>query len=203
MQLPGQSTISRPVCFITQRPKCWSGAKSRGRSWGAFSTMRAALEEVQMTSLMAFTAAELLTYVTTKAPGCWATKARKARGRAAVGEAAAGLQVREQHQLLGVQNFRRLGHEVDAAEDDGVRARLGGLLRQRQAVADEVGHVLHVALLVVVRQDDGVELLLEALDLRLEVEHVERNGHGEQQREKRVDTPQCAPAARLLVHTKE
>ena len=54
---PGQSTISRPVCFITKRPRCWSGAKRIGRSAGICRTIRSALLEVQMTSLSAFTAA--------------------------------------------------------------------------------------------------------------------------------------------------
>ena len=60
MQKPGHSTMSRPVCFITHLPRCRSGAKTMGRSFGMLSTTRTALELVQMMVERAFTAAEQL-----------------------------------------------------------------------------------------------------------------------------------------------
>ena len=52
----------------------------------------------------------------------------------------------------GLQDLGGLGHEVHAAEHDGVLGRLGGDPRQRQRVADVVGDVLDGGQLVVVRQ---------------------------------------------------
>jgi hypothetical protein len=54
---------------------------------------------------------------------------------------------------------------MDAAEDDRLGARLRGGLGERQAVADDVGDVLEIRLVVIVSQDDGMALLLQALDL--------------------------------------
>ncbi len=45
--------------------------------------------------------------------------ARQLVGGAAVGQAATGLQIRQQHALVGVENLGRLGHEMHAAKDDG------------------------------------------------------------------------------------
>ena len=53
---------------------------------------------------------------------------------------------------------------MDAAEDDDVRVGGGGLLRQPERITDEVGDVLHLGALVVVRQDHGVPLVPQPLD---------------------------------------
>ena len=63
--------------------------------------------------------------------------------------------------LSGDEDRRRLGHEVDAAEDDRLRVGRGGLAGEPERVADVVGHVLHLGHLVVVREDDGVALARE------------------------------------------
>ena len=60
MQKPGHSTISRPVCFSTQRPRWRSGAKTIGVSFGSELTTRTALLDVQMIVESAFTSAEQL-----------------------------------------------------------------------------------------------------------------------------------------------
>ncbi len=44
MQLPGQRIMSRPVCFATKRPRCWSGPKMICRS-AAAKTLIVATEE--------------------------------------------------------------------------------------------------------------------------------------------------------------
>ena len=45
----------------------------------------------------------------------------------------------------------------------------GRCLRELQRIADEVGEILDLGLLVVVRQDHGVALALERADLGLEL----------------------------------
>ena len=72
------------------------------------------------------------------------------------GERAAGGEIRQQHGLLRRQNRRRLGHEVHAAEDDDVGVGLRRLAGQAERVADEIGDVLDLGPLVVVREDDRV-----------------------------------------------
>ena len=54
---------------------------------------------------------------------------------------------------------------MHAGEHDDVGVDLGGLARQQQAVADDVGDAVEdLRRLVVVRQDDGVVLFLEFED---------------------------------------
>ena len=95
---------------------------------------------------------------------------RVAARRAPVGQGAAGVQVGDHDDPVRVQDLRRLRHEMHPGEADHVG--LGGLcgLRQLQGITEEVRDVLDVAVLVVVRQDDGVPLSLQSGDLRLEVE---------------------------------
>ena len=81
--------------------------------------------------------------------------------RARVHEAAPGLEVGQQHRLRRVQHLGGFGHEEHAAEHDHRRIDLGGLAGELQAVAGDVGERLDLALLVVVGQDGGPELLLE------------------------------------------
>jgi 4-hydroxy-3-methylbut-2-enyl diphosphate reductase len=50
---------------------------------------------------------------------------------------------------------------MHAAENDHIRVRLGRLLREAERIAHEIRHVLDFRHLVIVREDDGVELLLE------------------------------------------
>ena len=80
-------------------------------------------------------------------------------GRAAGLQGAAGLAVGQDHDLVRVENFSRLGHEMDAAEDDHLGIRLGGLLGQAERIAHKIRYVLDLGHLIVVGQDDGVELL--------------------------------------------
>ena len=108
-------------------------------------------------------------YVMATAPGMSRAPGAEAIGRAAVGERAAGLHVGHHHDLVGVQDLRGLGHEVHAGEEDDVGVRLLGFLRELERVAEEVGDVLDVALLVVVGEQDRVALALEAADLVFEV----------------------------------
>ena len=70
---------SRPDWPATQRARCRSGAKISGSSskWDAIFT---AFDEVQMRSLIAFTSALQLMYVSTFASGFWSLNAWNSSG---------------------------------------------------------------------------------------------------------------------------
>ena len=85
-----------------------------------------------------------------------------------LGQRAAGRLVGEQHRPGRVEDLGGLGHEVDAAHRDDLGVGAGGLPRQSERVADEVGHVLHLGHLVVMSQDDGVALAGQLAHLGLE-----------------------------------
>ena len=72
------------------------------------------------------------------------TRAKRSAGQP-LGERAARLEVRQDDDLVGVQDLRGLGHEVDAGEADDVGLRLRRRLRELERVADEVGDVLDLA----------------------------------------------------------
>ena len=99
-----------------------------------------------------------------------------------VGERAAGVEVGDQHRLVGREDRSRLGHEVDAAEGDHRSAGGGRLTREPERVAGVIGDFLHLGHLVVVGEDHGVALARQLahlarhlLDLlRAEVEHRDR-----------------------------
>ena len=82
------------------------------------------------------------------------------------------------------QDLRRLGHEVHATKDDHIRGGLGGFARQLQAIADEICYILDFTILVVMRQDDGIEFALQPRDLRYQIDRgrttAERKNHGGQ-----------------------
>ena len=73
-----------------------------------------------------------------------------------VGHRAAGVEVGQDHLLVGAgEDVGRLGHEVDAAEDDELGLRLvGGDAGQAEGVAPGVGPGHHLVALVVVAEDD-------------------------------------------------
>ena len=58
---------------------------------------------------------------------------------------------------------------MHAAEDDRLRVGLGRFAGQPERVADEIGDVLDFGALVVVRENDGVTLASQFLDLALEL----------------------------------
>jgi hypothetical protein len=91
-------------------------------------------------------------------------------GGATIGKRAAGAHVGHHHRLVGVQYLGRFGHEVHARKADHVGVGLGCGLRELQRIADEVGDVLDLAVLVVVGQQHGVALFFQARDLGFEVQ---------------------------------
>ena len=115
-------------------------------------------------------------------------------GRAAVLERTAGVHVGQDDGLFRREDLGGLGHEADPAEGDDVGVGGGGLARQVEAVADEISQVLKLGLLVVMRQDDGVAFLLEALDLGQEVDAGEAGGSVHVSRDRSpIRARQCPP----------
>ena len=70
----------------------------------------------------------------------------------------------------GDEDLRRLGHEAHAAKGDHFGVGRRRLARQIEAVADEIGEVLDLRLLVIMGEDHGVALALQPLDLGEQVE---------------------------------
>ena len=86
-------------------------------------------------------------------------------------------EVGDQDGLLRAQDLGRLGHEVDAGQDDHVGVGLRALLGERQRVAGDVGDAVEdLRRLVVVGEDDGVALPLQLAD-RVDVRGVDRPLH--------------------------
>ena len=81
---------------------------------------------------------------------------------------AACVQHREEHALVRIQDGCALGHEVHPAEHDDLGVGLLGHPAQAEAVPDEIGNLVDLWHLVVVAEDDGVALLLEADDIALQ-----------------------------------
>ena len=150
------------------RPRCWSGRNStRSPRSNAQRSARSALDDVHTAPPCApvkpLMAAEEFMYVIGTVPS--ATPASSSTSHASrtcwicghVGHRAAGREVRQDHRLVGRgQDVGGLGHEVDAAEHDvlGLRAR-GGVARQLERVAGDVGELDDLVALVVVAQDEG------------------------------------------------
>ena len=86
-------------------------------------------------------------------------------GRDHIGHGAAGRWLGHEHLLLQRKNGGRLGHETHAAEDDHCRVRFGRLDAQPQRIATEIRQVLNLRRLIIVRQDHGVALYLEFLNV--------------------------------------
>ena len=77
---------------------------------------------------------------------------------------AVGRRLGEQHALVRVEQLGRLAHELDAGEHDGALRQVDGEARQGERVAHVVGEGLNLGWHVVVGEDHGVALGLEALD---------------------------------------
>jgi hypothetical protein len=72
--------------------------------------------------------------------------------------------------LCGLRIFAVSAMKLHAAEGDDVRVGRRRLARQIEAVADEIGNVLDFGLLVIMREDHGVPLLAQPVDLGTQVQ---------------------------------
>src|SRR3546814_6334208 len=81
-------------------------------------------------------------------------KCRELIGRARILEAAPGIHVGEDHRLVRAQDLGGLGHEADAAKRDHLGVGRRRLARQIEAVADEIGDVLKLGLLIIMRSEE-------------------------------------------------
>ena len=79
-------------------------------------------------------------------------------GRAAIGQAAAGLQVGQQHRLVGLSILAVSAMKWTPQKTMVGRFDLGRVAGQLEAVAGEVGQLLDLAVLVVVGEDGGADL---------------------------------------------
>ena len=69
---------------------------------------------------------------------------------------AASVEIGQNDALSWVDDLGRLSHEVNAAEKNDLGVGLGRLITKPKRIADEIGHFLKFAHLIVVREDDGV-----------------------------------------------
>ena len=83
---------------------------------------------------------------------------------ARIGQRASRGRFGQKHLLVRRQYLGGLGHKVHAGEQDDPRIGPGGLLRQRQAVAREIGYALHFGQRIVVRQNYRAFLFLQPDD---------------------------------------
>ena len=96
--------------------------------------------------------------MTTTPSGCSARQAASCSASIEAASEQPGVEVGDQHGLLGAQDRGRLGHEVHAAEAITSAVAGGGLAGEPERVADVVGDVLDLGHLVVVREDHRVAL---------------------------------------------
>jgi hypothetical protein len=84
------------------------------------------------------------------------------------GKRAAGREVGNQDGLLGRENLRCLGHEVNATEHDCPALGTSRFAREPERVAHEVGDVLNLGQLVVVGEDHRLSRARERPNLILQ-----------------------------------
>lgn len=75
--------------------------------------------------------------------------------------------IRQQHHFGWREDCRGFRHEMHAAENNDLSFGFGRLAAQPQGVAHEIGNVLNLRALVVVREDDCIPFSREFLYLRL------------------------------------
>ena len=163
---PSQIFSLRPVTRSSQRPRYMSGRKRISRSAGIASiTARALPGRAAVVALGLHLGGRVHVRDDDGARDAPPSSSRSCAGVDRRGERAAGVQIGDQHGLLRAEDRRRLGHEVDAAEEDRRGVRRGRLPREPERVADVVGDVLHLGQLVVVGEDDRVALAGELAHL--------------------------------------
>ena len=74
------------------------------------------------------------------------------------------MNIRQQNFFIGAEDGCCLRHEKNPAEYDHLSTCLGRLLAQFQGIAHEVGDILNLAQLIVVGENNGISLPLQAQD---------------------------------------
>ena len=154
---------------MTQAPRFSSGTKSRSRSLGAgvddFDRVAAGANDVAE-RLDLGAAIDIGDGVKIGIGGLQRLEFRR---RAAFLQRTAGVLVRQNDGLAGIEDFGRFGHEMDAAKNDDLGPGFGRLLGKAEGIAHVIGHVLDFRHLVIVGQDDGVQAVFE-------LENIARQG---------------------------
>ena len=86
-------------------------------------------------------------------------------GRARIFQRAARGHVRQNNRFLRAQNFRRFGHEFDATEGNDIGIGFRRALTQFKAVTNEIREILNFGLLLIMREDDGITVFFQPVDL--------------------------------------
>ena len=159
---PIQMCSLRPVTRSSQRPRNMSGRKRISRSAGIASITALRVAGGAAVVALGLHLGGRVHVRDDDRAGVLRLPLAQLLGRDRRGQRAAGAQIGDQHRLLGREDLRRLGHEVDAAEDDRLGVGRGRLAREAERVADVVGHVLHLGHLVVVGEDHRVALRARA-----------------------------------------
>ena len=89
---------------------------------------------------------------------------------AAVGERAAGIQVRAEHGFVRAQELASLSHEVHTAHNHYLGIGFGSLASQCQRITHKVGNILNLTNRVVVGEDNRIFLLAKLSDFSLQVQ---------------------------------
>ena len=117
--------MCRPVSRATLRARYSSGRKITDCSPSDSITL-AALLDVQQMSVSAFDVGVAVDVGDDRDSGVAALQFADVLGGNARGERTARLVGRDENVLVRAEDFGRLGHELDAAKDDGVGVGLGG-----------------------------------------------------------------------------
>ena len=89
--------------------------------------------------------------------------------RARIFKTASRIQIRQNHDFFRAEDLGRIRHELHTAKRDDIGIGGRRLARQFQRIAHEIGQILNFRLLVVMRQNDRVAFLAQAVNLRAQV----------------------------------
>ncbi len=99
-------------------------------------------------------------------------------GTAGFLERTSGLGVWNQHSAGRSQNLGHFAHEAHAAKDDDVGLGSGGLARQIEGIAHEIGKILDLALLIVMGENHGVAFTAQTVDTSAKIQSGIKIGLG-------------------------
>ncbi len=77
----------------------------------------------------------------------------------------AGFQVGQEYFFGWIHNLGGLSHKVYAGKHNDIGIGLSSFLGKAQAIADIIGHILNIRLLVIVRQQNRIFFFFQSLNL--------------------------------------